>query len=289
MNELNPGSNPTSENLSDEARTGGLLYSGEIMVTPDSEEENVFWFSFRRPWEEGQRGDVFLPAGSEIRIQEDEMLHYLNDLDAQHNPPGRGGYRRIAHVVWIWGRTVLTHSTLSRETTGSAAIGWRLAVSLARCTDAAYAGWDSTMQFLEEADEDFVWQLRTYQALAMAEMTVIALHRSFRVLDRLAHYNMISPPPAVSGISTAVRHIRNAFEHIEERAAGTVQRRECETALTIFDQPDFLTSGTIQYGDHSLNLNSQVPDSLLACREFVREALENMAPDCVVPPFDAGS
>ena len=52
---------------------------------------------------------------------------------------------------------------------------------------------------------------------------------------------------------TLEEEMRNAFEHIDERAEGKVGRGKSHLdALTIFNQPDFVESSILRYKNYEL-------------------------------------
>ena len=73
--------------------------------------------------------------------------------------------------------------------------------------------------------------------------------------------------------------MRNAFEHIDERAEGRIGRsKEFDPeALTIFDQPDFIESSELSYKGYSVNFDEEVIAALLECRDFIMSAIDARA------------
>ena len=112
-------------------------------------------------------------------------------------------------------------------------------------------------------------------------MTIIALGRCcYRMVDGLVEKFCpgLSVPDSVAGTSAAVKAMRDAFEHIDERAEGRVKIGELHPeALTIFDQPEFVASSMLRYRLHQLNFESQVIRALVDCRELIMDAIEARA------------
>ena len=82
----------------------------------------------------------------------------------------------------------------------------------------------------------------------------------------------IEVPAPISSRKTDVREIRNAYEHVEDRALGQVNRKLHPDALSIFDQSELLTNDRITYGSYSLDLAHGVPMILADARKFLKEA-----------------
>ena len=111
-------------------------------------------------------------------------------------------------------------------------------------------------------------------------MAIIALGRCYRMVEGLIEKFCpeLSIPDSVARTSAAVREMRNAFEHIDERAEGKVRIGVFQPdALTIFDQPDFVTSSTLRYRQYRLNFEAQVIEALIDCRELIVAAIEARA------------
>ena len=74
-------------------------------------------------------------------------------------------------------------------------------------------------------------------------MAVIALHGAVRLAEMLARWLDVEVPGDVRGVAAPVKFLRDALEHIDERAKGMVKRQIDPAALDIFDQGDFIENG----------------------------------------------
>ncbi len=82
-------------------------------------------------------------------------------------------------------------------------------------------------------------------------------------------------PDSVTKTLEAVQEMRNALEHIDERAEGKVGRGKSHLdALTIFNQPDFVESSILRYKNYELNFESDVIAALVDCRELIMDAID---------------
>lgn len=77
---------------------------------------------------------------------------------------------------------------------------------------------------------------------------------------------------SLSSSQEAFTAIRNAYEHIADRALGQVNRKPHPDALTIVDQSELLSHDRIKYGGPSLDLVHEDPGLLADAREFLKEA-----------------
>ena len=83
-------------------------------------------------------------------------------------------------------------------------------------------------------------------------------------------------PDSLRKLEPIVKDMRNAFEHIDERAQGKINQRvqmDAE-ALTIFDQPDFIESLVLHYRGKDLHFYEDVLAALLRCRELVLKVID---------------
>jgi hypothetical protein len=93
-----------------------------------------------------------------------------------------------------------------------------------------------------------------------------------------AQFSINLPLPAtITAKALALRDIRNAFEHVEERALGNVWGKPDADALSIFDQTDLLTRGVLTYASHRLDLRSEVLPMLLDARRAAFETAVQVA------------
>jgi hypothetical protein len=104
------------------------------------------------------------------------------------------------------------------------------------------------------------------------ESAVIALGRAVDMADRAGQ--LIDATATVPALVTihkpAITAIRNAYEHIEDRALGLERGRPHPDALTIFDYRRLLEHNAIVYGAHSLGLSDDVPQLLQDARAFFK-------------------
>ena len=130
---------------------------------------------------------------------------------------GLGGYAPVANTAWTWYQIV-----------GEQLGFFLFFFSLARRLDAAHALWALAVQERERAKKEGDIPRRTgfLNALATAEVTIIALHRAIMMVDALIDKFCLDleAPDSVQRIRDAVWEMRNAFEHIDERAEGRLRR-----------------------------------------------------------------
>ena len=244
--------------------SGDFLLGGRIV--PAGREGNKVFARSLRPGEEDTGEGVSLRAGEQLVIPAGGLVIDSRELDAR-SPKGLGGYAPVADTVWTWYRFVRTQPDF-----------FLFFFSLARRIDAAHVFWAATMAALEEARKSEGIPRRTgvFTALAMAEITVISLNRGIAMLVSLEKEFCpgLPIPDSVADIAASVHPMRNALEHIGERAQGNT-RASGEVALSIFFQPDFVDRGTPRYGQHALSFENDVPTALLGCRAAIMDTIDH--------------
>lgn len=113
-----------------------------------------------------------------------------------------------------------------------------------------------------------------FELVGAVELAVVALGRAVDMVVRAAHLMACTVPVPAQVLTShaALNEIRNAYEHIEDRALGQVRRKPDPTALTIFDQQRLLADDVIVYGEYELELSGEVPRLLSQTRQFLKDA-----------------
>ena len=248
---------------------GEFLTSGRIV--PVRREGNKVFVRTLRQGEEDTGEVVNIRAGDRVIFEPGALAIDSREIDSQ-STKGLGGYAPVANTVWTWYRIV-----------GEEVGFFVFFFALARRVDAAHALWALAIQERERAKEEGAIPRRTglLNALAAAEVAIIALHRGFTMVYTLTdRFSLdLEVPQGVRKTQEAVCEMRNAFEHIDERAEGRIGRsKEFDPeALTIFDQPEFINSSVLSYKGYSLNFEEGVLSALLECREFIMSAIDARA------------
>ncbi|MYC37264.1 MAG: hypothetical protein F4X66_10195 [Chloroflexi bacterium] len=244
----------------------GLLF--HLRLVPDGREGNKVYARSLRPGEEDTGEVVNVNAGDELIIRPGGMVVNSDEIDAL-SPKGFGGYAPIANTIWTWYRIV-----------GEQVGFFVYLFALARRLDAAHAAWELAIQERDKARNEGAIGRRIgfFRALSEAEVAIITLHRGMNMLLR---FNGVFPlgleiPDSLKTLDPVVKEMRDAFEHIDERAQGKINQRgqmDAE-ALTIFDQPDFIESSILHYRGKDLHFEDDVLVALLSCRELVLKIID---------------
>ena len=206
------------------------------------------------------RGDTLVfPQGS-VKIT-------IMDVD-RYSEAEQDGYAPVANTVWSW-------IAIPPVTFGTSVHNYLL--SLARRLDVAHVHCMGALRGLAESSNQPSF-LRSravlFDALGHAESMCIALSRAIGMIRQAeARVSVKVPvPTAVTVIEDGVKSIRDAFEHIDERAEGKARQQGPSDAMSVFDQSDFFSSGILRYARQSLDISGEAVPAMVAGRQFIVEA-----------------
>ena len=206
-------------------------------------------------------GDTLLfPAGS--------MKITLADVD-RYSEPASDGYASVANTVWSW--LAIPPRAHPREV-------HNYILAAARRLDIAHVHSVGALSGLtNSSDQSSFLKARAvmFEALGHAELMCIAFGRAIRMIRQASAKVAVSVPVpvAVHAVESRVMAIRDAFEHIDERAAGIAHHEGPADAMTVFDQGDFFESGVLRYAGNSLDIASEATPAMLAARKFLLDAV----------------
>ena len=213
-------------------------------------------------------------SGEGISIEPGETLEFpagsisvtMADVD-RYAEPGSDGYSPVVNTVWTW----LAIPPRQHDQTF---VNYLLAA--ARRLDAAHTHCTAALSFLDNPTDELGFRAREamFDALGHAESMCVALSRAVRMVAqaRQAISTPAAVPSQVDAIEEAVLAIRNAFEHIDERAVGRARNENSVDAMSVFDQSDFFASGVLRYAGHSLDIRAEIIPALISGRRFIVEA-----------------
>ena len=250
-----------------------LLLLGRLV--PAGSDENTVFARSLRPGEEDSGEGVHVPAGKRLVIRPGDLSFSSAEIDAR-SPKGRGGYAPVADTLWTWYRVMgaKDQSLLM------------MLLAAARRLDATHVFWSATMDALEESATLVGIERRStlFRALAMAEVTVISLSRGVQMLYRLEErFGLgLQIPEEIDSLRATLRRMRNALEHIDDRAMGEARDGTSSSAMSIFFQPLFVDQGVLTYAGEGMLFTKGVPVALGHCRAVIMRVID-LRPRCEVP------
>lgn len=263
--------NSNQESKAGARNDGEPLLAGRLV--PDGVEGKTVYARSLRYGEEDLGQKVVVPAGYELAMRPGALVVNVNQID-DLSRTGLGGYAPVANTVWTWYQFGQHPQNFLH-----------FIFSFARRLDTSHALWASAIEERDHAKELPGIEARVgfISALATAEVAVVALHRAIRMAHSLvAKYRPdLRVPGSADIVLEPLKQIRDACEHIDERAESrSGQASKCDPdAWTIFDQPEFFSSGVLTYKEYSLDFKRDVLSALLDCRGLVMEAMSSSPPD----------
>ena len=85
----------------------------------------------------------------------------------------------------------------------------------------------------------------------------------------------------IDSIRKTLRLLRNALEHIDDRAMGDAKDGTADNALSIFFQPHFVDQGVLTYAGVGVVFTTGIPLALGQCREIIMSVID-LRPRCEV-------
>jgi len=115
---------------------------------------------------------------------------------------------------------------------------------------------------------------KIYETIAAVEMAVVAINRVLQMTEQLRTRLgvQVSLPLNVVQKLPEIKQIRNAYEHIEDRAFGMVYNRPDPEALTVFNFDTLFRNRAVTYGQCSLNIDQECTDLIISAREYIKLA-----------------
>jgi hypothetical protein len=254
--------------LTPEGSEGYLL--PQRIVPVRREQEGVPSHVIARTLRYGEHDD-----GSRVHVAPGDTLelHPTVELDAvdEFESEGVGGYAPLTPVLFTWLALSPQHSEEGR----------RYLLSAARRLDLAQRLFTRVEELRQDNPEGAPATRRVwFELIAATELGVVSLSRAMDMcMNMSAKFGVTNPvPSAITSRSGVVTAIRNAYEHIEDRALGNVRGRPHDDALTIFDHASVVADGVITYGSYRLDLASDIPDILSAVRQFLKSVAGDALP-----------
>lgn len=250
-----------SLNLTPEVGVDDVLVA--VRIVPDGREGKVVFARTLRPEEDDDGTPVVVnPAlGERLQFRSGSIEMSIQNVD-RYATSGPDGYAPITNTIWTW---LSIGNPVDPDL-------FRYLLAAARRLDGTQALLTQISSIMTNMSGGFIGRReQLFHAISIAEIFTVALGRSVDLLDRLQQHFSITPslPTTIGSKKDSIRQIRNAFEHIEDRALGRVNRRPHPDALTVFEQRDFVGQGKLTYGSHSLDLHTEVPQIRIEARQYI--------------------
>lgn len=252
---------------SDQVGTNDMMFG--VRVVPDGRAPGVVYartLRFDEP-DDGRR--VHVRPGESLALAPGSVTVHLDAIDEYYrkvDPARPEGSLATALRVWFGIATGQLPELLML--TSAAAHRLDAASHLLRRADVARG-------YLEQAgDHSAAAQVaKVDELIHLVQEGIVALARCISIIRRgieQSTFGVAFPAPIANHL-VAIKDIRDAYEHIDERALGRAgnRRGDDERSFMIFDHTPLVRDGLIEYFEHRLAL-SDLPEVLQACRVAIK-------------------
>jgi hypothetical protein len=182
------------------------------------------------------------------------------------------GYVPLTPVLFTWMSLAAEHHSDAKR---------RFLVAAARRLDRAHTLFERVSELRSELrlnppEGAPAVRRAVFDLLGTTELALVALNRA---MDMAMKANAdigttVTVPADLTTWRTCVTEIRDAYEHIDERAVGEIRKNpsQSQIALSIFDHERVVADGVIAYGGYQLDLENVVPDLIAATRKCLKDA-----------------
>jgi len=209
--------------------------------------------------DDGRRAHV--RPGDDLVIEDLLLeLNYVDEWEGQ----GVSGYVPLTPVLFTWMSFGTRHSDEMRRYLLAAARRLDQAQSLFRRVDELRQGSPEGAPAVRRA---------VFELVGATELAIVSLGRVVDMCMQAATVlsSTVTVPVDIATRCDAVREIRNAYEHIEDRALGNVRKTPHPDALAIFDHERVVVDGVIAYGAYQIDLATDVQRIIVAARQFLKD------------------
>jgi hypothetical protein len=242
----------------------GFLTSIPIVEIRRDDKSRVIWVRSLKPCEDPVER-VRWTWGYEVKFDSGSIVVDIERIDRMF-PPDADGYAPLANTIWTW--------MILQKAPGLESL-FRYVLAAARRLDVAHRCFQRVRDEMDRMNKAIgapEMRAAVFEIVGLIEITVVALSRAVDMAVNLHGLVSITTPIPSSLLraSGTLTELRNAYEHIEDRAQGQVRSKPHPHALTIFDWTSLLEEDAITYGEHRLEL-SEIPDLLLDTRRYLKE------------------
>ena len=244
-----------------------------VRIVPDGRDGKVVFARTLRVGESDPGVPVVVdPAtGETLQFKPGSVEISISHVD-QRAQRDADGFAPISNTLWTW---LAIGSPVSMQV-------FHHLLATGRRLDGTHSLLVDVIRRMESLSGGFIHRRQqAFEAFALAEVLVVALGRTADLAERLRITFKVSTtlPDQLSSKIGPIRDLRNAFEHIEDRAMGQVRGNPHPDAYSVFDQREFAANGVLSYGARRISLRNDVAPLLLDIRKYLLEvAIEFAGP-----------
>ena len=225
-----------------------------------------------RPGEVDSGETVQVRPGDNVRIRAHNLVLSLDAID-EAAASFEDGYKPLTNVLWTW--IAIVGSDIPD--------GARYLLAASRRLDASHRLLRLVRDGLDrlEREDMNANQVRVaiYDTIGTVELVIVGLNRALQMASGVtAEFGLTATlPPSVTGKLRTVKALRDAYEHIEDRARGLVRGQPHPDALSVFEYERLFQQGSVAYGGSTLDLGNEATQLYIDTREFLLTAAAELS------------
>lgn len=220
-----------------------------------------------------------LRPGDNFAFRAGSLVLSVDNVDISAATKFEDGYSSIANTVYTWLSLYpnLNSKIIPQEVS-------YLLLSVARRLDASHEGFSLLHSKLKELDTvEYGIRQRNlnFEIRGLVEIAIVAMNRAFQMADQLGnHFSLSTPfPTSVKHKLVAIKNMRDAYEHIDNRAFGLVGQKPKPhpDALSVFNFERLFQEGIATYGSYELDIYNEAIQLLIDTRQYLKDATSELA------------
>ena len=248
-----------------------------VRVVPDGRDGSTVYGRTLLPNEVDTGLGVQLRPGDNFAIRPGNLDISVDSVDTSAAIKFEDGYASIANTVWTW---LSLYPTFTRKVLPEEV--FRFLLSAARRLDASYEAFSlvrSKLKELETVEYGIRQRNLIFEIMGLFEIAIVAMNRAFQMALKIHDSYSVNAhfPDSVRNKLPALKQMRNAYEHIEDRALGCVQGKPHIDALSIFNYERLFEEGIATYGSHELDIYNETISLFIDTRQYLKEAMSELA------------
>lgn len=242
-----------------------------VRVLPDGRDGSIVYGRTLLPDESDTGLAVQRRPGETFVLRPGSLVFSVEGVDASVATRFEDGYASITNTIWTW---LSLYPTLGGAT-NIPEDGLRFLLAAARRLDGSHQALVSVCAKLTELKTvEYGIRQRNliFEIVSMVEIAIVAMNRALQMASKLGkHFQLSTPFPAsITNKLKAIKEIRDAYEHIEQRAFGKVHNTLHPDALSVFNFERLFQEGVVTYGNYELELHSEAIQILIETREYLK-------------------
>ena len=246
----------------DVGRTDDMLAS--FRLVPDGREGTTVYGRTLRHGEVDTGQSVQLRPGDKVVLRPGAFEMSLETIDEQMAVRSDDGYATVTNTLWSW---LMIGAARPLSTV-------RFLLTTARRLDASHRLLRlvrEKLTELENTEHGIPRRNLLYEIIGVVEMAVVTLNRALQMASQINSKFALSTPFPSSVVTKLndIKAIRDAYEHIEDRAFGLVRGKPHPDALSVFNHVRLIEDRVVVYGSHELNIDDEATQLLIETRSYL--------------------